>query len=101
MISPCVAFNNHEGSTKSFDYVREHNKALNALDYVPGRAPIEVEYAEGAAAPVELHDGTTINLRKLAPTTTAATAPTRWRLIEHHRKAGEIADRPAVHRQRS
>ena len=32
MISPCVAFNNHPGSTKSFDYVREHNDAVNALD---------------------------------------------------------------------
>ena len=39
-ISPCVAFNNHEGSTKSFDYVREHNEAVNALDFITTRAPI-------------------------------------------------------------
>ena len=38
MISPCVAFNNHAGSTKSFDYVREHNEAVNRLDFITGRA---------------------------------------------------------------
>ena len=40
VISPCVAFNNHAGSTKSFDYVREHNEAVNRLDFITGRAPI-------------------------------------------------------------
>ena len=40
VISPCVAFNNHAGSTKSFDYVREHNEAVNLLDFMTGRAPI-------------------------------------------------------------
>ena len=37
VISPCVAFNNHAGSTKSFDYVREHNDAVNRLDVITGR----------------------------------------------------------------
>ena len=36
VISPCVAFNNHAGSTKSFDYVREHNEAVNRLDFISG-----------------------------------------------------------------
>ena len=44
VISPCVTFNNHVGSTKSFDYVREHNIAVNALDVITGREPIEVDY---------------------------------------------------------
>ncbi len=39
-ISPCVAFNNHDGSTKSFDFVREHNEAVNQLEFITGRAPI-------------------------------------------------------------
>jgi len=65
-ISPCIAFNNHDGSTKSFDYVRAHNAALNALDFLAGRAPITADYAEGTAQPVTLHDGSTIRLRKLA-----------------------------------
>src|SRR3954468_24700407 len=45
VISPCVAFNNHLGSTKSFDYVREHNDAVNRLDVITGRDPITVDYA--------------------------------------------------------
>src|ERR1700752_761985 len=44
-ISPCVAFNNHPGSTKSFDYVREHNEAVNRLDFITARSEITVEYA--------------------------------------------------------
>src|SRR5918993_4040944 len=48
VISPCVAFNNHAGSTKSFDYVRQHNEAVNALDIMSPRAPITVDYAEGS-----------------------------------------------------
>ena len=50
VISPCVAFNNHAGSTKSFDYVREHNEAVNRLDFITGRAPITVDYAPGTVA---------------------------------------------------
>ena len=65
VISPCVAFNNHAGSTKSFDYVREHNEAVNRLDVITGRAPITVDYAPGTVQVVEQHDGTRLALRKL------------------------------------
>ena len=66
VISPCVAFNNHPGSTKSFDYVREHNEAVNALDVMIPRHEITVDYAPGTVEEVEQHDGTVIRLRKLA-----------------------------------
>jgi 2-oxoglutarate ferredoxin oxidoreductase subunit beta len=65
VISPCIAFNNHAGSTKSFDYVREHNEAVNRLDVITGRAPITVAYAPGSVQVVEQHDGTKLVLRKL------------------------------------
>jgi 2-oxoglutarate ferredoxin oxidoreductase subunit beta len=65
VISPCIAFNNHTGSTKSFDYVREHNEAVNRLDVITGRAPINVTYAPGTVQVVEQHDGTKLVLRKL------------------------------------
>ena len=65
VISPCVAFNNHAGSTKSFDYVREHNEAVNRLDFITGRAPINVDYAPGTVEMVEQHDGTKLALRKV------------------------------------
>src|SRR5213078_4089660 len=51
-ISPCVQFNNHNGSTKSFDYVREHNEAVNRLDVIPARAAIAVDYAPGTTVKV-------------------------------------------------
>lgn len=66
VISPCVAFNNHPGSTKSFDYVREHNEAVNYLDYIAPRAPIKIAYEPGTVQIVEQHDGSKLALRKLA-----------------------------------
>jgi 2-oxoglutarate ferredoxin oxidoreductase subunit beta len=67
IISPCVAFNNHPGSTKSFDFVRAHNEAVNRLDYMDPRAPITVDYAPGTVSEVTLHDGSTLRLAKLHP----------------------------------
>jgi len=64
VISPCVAFNNHSGSTKSYDYVREHNEAVNRLDFWPTREAITVDYAEGDVISVPQHDGTILRLRK-------------------------------------
>jgi len=65
-ISPCVAFNNHEGSHTSFDYVREHNLAVNYLDVITGREEITVEYEAGTVEMVKQHDGSILRLRKLA-----------------------------------
>jgi 2-oxoglutarate ferredoxin oxidoreductase subunit beta len=65
VISPCVAFNNHTGSTKSFDYVREHNEAVNRLDVITARAPITIDQAPGTVQYVEQHDGTRLALRKI------------------------------------
>ena len=65
VISPCVAFNNHPGSTKSYQYVREHNEAMNRLDVILPRAEITVEYGEGELLEVAQHDGSVLRLRKL------------------------------------
>jgi 2-oxoglutarate ferredoxin oxidoreductase subunit beta len=66
VISPCVQFNNHAGSTKSFDYVREHNAAVNRLDIITSRQEITVDYEPGAVELVTQHDGSVLKLRKLA-----------------------------------
>src|ERR1700727_2617393 len=66
-ISPCVAFNNHEGSTKSFDYVREHNAAVNSLDLMLPRGEITADYAPGTLEMITQHDGSVLRLRKLHP----------------------------------
>ena len=65
VVSPCIAFNNHPGSTKSYDYVREHNEAVNRLDVVLPRAEIYAEYAEGELLEIDQHDGSVLRLRKL------------------------------------
>ena len=65
VISPCVAFNNHQGSTKSYDYVRDHNDAVNRLDFWPNREAITIDYSEGGVIEVPQHDGSILKLRKL------------------------------------
>lgn len=67
VVSPCVAFNNHPGSTKSYDYVREHNEVVNFLDVMVPREPITTTYGAGSMQEVVLHDGGTIRLRKVHP----------------------------------
>ena len=91
VISPCVTFNNHAGSTKSFDYVREHNIAVNALDIIIGREPIEVDYAEGGSQAVMMHDGSTIVLRKLDADHDCRDRSHALATLERARLAGEIA----------
>jgi 2-oxoglutarate ferredoxin oxidoreductase subunit beta len=65
VLSPCVAFNNHDGSTKSYDYVREHNEAVNHLDVITVHREITTQYDPGAVQEVRQHDGSVIRLRKL------------------------------------
>jgi 2-oxoglutarate/2-oxoacid ferredoxin oxidoreductase subunit beta len=91
VISPCVTFNNHVGSTKSFDYVREHNIAVNALDVIIGREPIKVDYAEGESRAVTMHDGSTVVLRKLDAKHDCRDRSAALATLERARIAGEIA----------
>jgi 2-oxoglutarate ferredoxin oxidoreductase subunit beta len=90
VISPCVAFNNHVGSTKSFDYVREHNEAVNYLDFMTGRAPIHVDYAPGTVELVEQHDGTTLALRKLDAEYDVHDRLAAMTFLQHHAAKGQI-----------
>jgi 2-oxoglutarate ferredoxin oxidoreductase subunit beta len=66
VISPCVAFNNHTGSTKSYDYVRAHNDAVNRLDFMPKHDAIVADYSPGEVIEITQHDGSRLRLRKLA-----------------------------------
>jgi 2-oxoglutarate/2-oxoacid ferredoxin oxidoreductase subunit beta len=91
VISPCVTFNNHAGSTKSFDYVREHNIAVNALEVITGREPIEVDYAAGENQVVTMHDGSTIVLRKLDVNHDCRNRSAALATLEQARSTGEIA----------
>ncbi|MGZ8254941.1 MAG: 2-oxoacid:ferredoxin oxidoreductase subunit beta [Burkholderiaceae bacterium] len=66
VISPCVAFNNHPGSTKSYDYIRAHNDAVNRLDFMPKHNQLIADYAPGEVIEITQHDGSRLRLRKLA-----------------------------------
>ncbi|WP_235296541.1 2-oxoacid:ferredoxin oxidoreductase subunit beta [Portibacter marinus] len=67
VISPCVTFNNNKGSTKSYDFVRDHMTVTSKVDFVPLKEEIEVQYEAGKKMDVKLHDGSTLRLAKLAP----------------------------------
>ncbi len=65
VVSPCVTFNNHEGSTKSLKYAREHEQPLHEIGFVPYYEPIHVDYEPGTVKEIELHDGSRLVLKKL------------------------------------
>ena len=90
VISPCVAFNNHAGSTKSYDYVRAHNEAVNRLDFMPRRDAISASYAPGEVIEVTQHDGSVLRLRKLAEGYDAGDRLAAMTHIHAHEARGEI-----------
>ena len=90
VISPCVAFNNHAGSTKSYDYVREHNEAVNRIDFMPSRDAITAMYAPGEVIEVTQHDGSVLRLRKLAGGYDAGDRLAALGHIAAHEARGEI-----------
>jgi 2-oxoglutarate ferredoxin oxidoreductase subunit beta len=90
VISPCVAFNNHAGSTKSYEYVRQHNEAVNRLDFIEGREEITADYEAGEAVSVTQHDGSVIRLRKLAADYDPTDRIKVMNYLQHRAAAGEV-----------
>jgi len=90
VISPCVAFNNHEGSTKSYDYVREHNEVVNRLDFIPVREAITVQYPPGTVTEVRQHDGSLLRLRKVAADYEAGNRVAAMNYLQERQSRGEI-----------
>ncbi len=90
VISPCVAFNNHEGSTKSFDYVREHNRPIADLDLMMDHQEITIEQEPGTLQLVQQHDGSTLKIRKLDNNYDVYNRGSAMSVLEKARVAGEI-----------
>jgi 2-oxoglutarate ferredoxin oxidoreductase subunit beta len=90
VISPCVAFNNHPGSTKSYDYVRAHNDAVNRLDFMPRRETIVTDYQPGEVIEITQHDGSRLRLRKLADGYDPGDRLAAINHIQQHHARGEI-----------
>lgn len=90
VISPCVTFNDHEGSTKSYDYVKEHEEKLGDLGFVPFFDDIVVEYPEGTTKEVEMHDGSRLLLSKLPANYNPSRKFDALRLLSESREKGEV-----------
>jgi 2-oxoglutarate ferredoxin oxidoreductase subunit beta len=90
VISPCVTFNDHKGSTKSYEYTREHYHPATQADYVPPAEEIVAQYREGEVMPIELHDGSHIMLRKLDADYDLTDRAAVYEYLERHQQAGEI-----------
>jgi 2-oxoglutarate/2-oxoacid ferredoxin oxidoreductase subunit beta len=90
IISPCVTFNDHEGSTKSYKYMKDHEEPLHDVNFVPSFEEIDVEYDPGTSVNVTMHDGSQLRLRKLEedydPTNKIAAVK---RVMEAH-EAGDV-----------
>ncbi|MHB8636149.1 MAG: 2-oxoacid:ferredoxin oxidoreductase subunit beta [Fimbriimonadaceae bacterium] len=91
VISPCVTFNDHEGSTKGYAYTREHQIELVQADYVAERPEITAEYEAGAVRRVILHDRSLIKLRKVTDDYDPTDREAAYAHIREHQMAGEIA----------
>lgn len=90
VISPCVTFNNNKGSTKSYDFVRDHIEMTSVLDFVPHQEEILVDYEEGSTASVSLHDGSKVLLSKLAPNWDPRNRTSALRRLQDAKLNGEI-----------
>ncbi|MGH8278405.1 MAG: thiamine pyrophosphate-dependent enzyme, partial [Gammaproteobacteria bacterium] len=90
VISPCVTFNDHEGSTKSYAHTREFYHPALHVDFVPPREEIRAAYEDGAAMPVQMHDGSTVVLRKLARDYDPRDRAAAYAYLHAHQQLGEI-----------
>lgn len=90
VISPCVTFNNHAGSTKSFDYVRQHNEAVSRIDFMTPGEEITTTCAPGEAVDVPQHDGSVLRLRKLHADYDATDRYAALSYMQQHAAQGEI-----------
>jgi len=105
VVSPCVTFNDHDGSTKSYAYTREHyNPAVNA-EYIPPTEEIKAKYDEGDTMLVRMHDGSTILLKKADSHYVPTLRSAAMRYLEAHSARGQVVtgllfineDMPLVH----
>src|SRR5215831_2915364 len=90
VVSPCTTFNDHEGSTKSYSYMKDHEEPLHEIDYVPAFEEISVEYEEGTVQEVPLFDGSRLRLRKLGRNYDPTSRIAAVSLLHDAQNAGEV-----------
>ena len=90
VISPCVTFNDHQGSTKSYSYMKDHESVLHELDFVPHYEDISVDIPEGEVRDVQMHDGSHLRIRKLHMDYDPTNRLTAASLLEESEAKGEV-----------
>ncbi len=90
VLSPCVTFNDHEDSTKSYAHTRQFYHPAVHADFVPQKKPIRAAYDDGESMPVELHDGSTVVLRKVSKDYNPTNRARAYSYLHEHQKSGEI-----------
>ena len=91
VISPCVTFNDHEGSTKSYAYAKDHDEPLGEVSFVPFFEDITVEYEPGSTTQVRMHDGSKLYLKKVAEDYDPTDKLAAVRLLHETARRGEFA----------
>jgi len=91
VISPCVTFNDHEGSTKSYSYAKDHDEALGEVSFVPFFEDISIDYDPGTTTEVSMHDGSKLYLKKLAEDYNPTDKLAAMRLLHETHARGEFA----------
>jgi 2-oxoglutarate ferredoxin oxidoreductase subunit beta len=90
VISPCVTFNDHEGSTKSYRHTREHNVEVARADFIPAAPEITAEYAQGSTISVQMHDGSVVRFAKVAPDYDPTNRQAAQAYLQEHLAMGEV-----------
>jgi 2-oxoglutarate ferredoxin oxidoreductase subunit beta len=90
VISPCVTFNDHEGSTKSYSYVKDHDEPLSDVSFVPFFEDIAVEYDPGTSIDITMHDGSHMLLRKLSAGYNPANKVEALRVLTEAHDKGDV-----------
>ena len=91
IISPCVTFNDHESSTKSYRFTRQHNTEMTAVDFVPLRREITVPETREDVTVVQMHDGATVRLRSTAPDYDPTNRDGAYAHVRALQQKGEVA----------
>jgi 2-oxoglutarate ferredoxin oxidoreductase subunit beta len=90
VISPCVTFNDHDGSTKSYSWVKDHDEMIHDVSFIPYFEEIEVDYEPGTMHEVELHDGSRVILKKLGEDHDPSNRMAAQRLVDETRERGQL-----------
>jgi 2-oxoglutarate/2-oxoacid ferredoxin oxidoreductase subunit beta len=91
VISPCVTFNDHEGSTKSYAYAKDHDEPLGEVSFVPFFEDISIDYEPGTTTQVQMHDGSKLYLKKVAEDYDPTDGLNAIRMIKETAQRGEFA----------